>query len=363
MKKIYVFGTRGFPNVQGGVEKHCEHLYQELAKEYDIYVFRRKPYLSRQVDYPYPIHFIDLPSTRIKGFEAFFHSFLCTLYCILNRPDIVHIHNIGPGMFIPFLKAAHLKVVLTYHSANYEHKKWNYLSRKILKFSEQIAIKKADAIIFVNASQREKKKKSVKAKSVYIPNGVNIQTRSESTSLIQEKNIIPHKYILAVGRITQEKGFDYLIDAFLQSGIEGYQLVIAGGIDHSSAYATNIIKKTQIHSSIVMTGYVDGEFLRQLYSHCLMFILPSYQEGFPLVLLEAMSYNLPILASDIPANKQISLAPENYFAPGDIIGLAKKIKKKISMQSIEHYDLTHYTWQNVSKATQDIYEHITKSAK
>ncbi len=359
MKQIYVFGTRGFPNVQGGVEKHCEQLYTELANEYDIYVFRRKTYLTEQTERASNIHFIDLPSTRIKGFESFFHSFLCTLYCIIKRPDIIHIHNIGPGMFIPLLKIAHLKVVLTYHSANYEHKKWNYITRKLLKFSEWIATRGADAIIFVNSNQLNKFNEKIKAKSTYIPNGVSIRPRSESAQLIKEKQILPHKYILAVGRITQEKGFDYLIDAFLQSNIEGYQLVIAGGIDHSSSYANSLLKKAQKHNSIIMTGYADGEFLRQLYSHCKLFILPSYNEGFPLVLLEAMGYHLPILASDIPANKQIPLKPENYFETGNIAGLADKIKSKINDTIMEeYYELREYTWKNVSEKTKMVYEEI-----
>ena len=178
---------------------------------------------------------------------------------------------------------------------------------------------------------------------------MSIRPRSESAQLIKEKQILPHKYILAVGRITQEKGFDYLIDAFLQSNIEGYQLVIAGGIDHSSSYANSLLKKAQKHNSIIMTGYADGEFLRQLYSHCKLFILPSYNEGFPLVLLEAMGYHLPILASDIPANKQIPLKPENYFETGNIAGLADKIKSKINDTIMEeYYELREYTWKNVS---------------
>ena len=154
MKNVYVFGTRGFPNVQGGVEKHCEQLYPELTSKYNISIFRRIPFLKKNAEKVYKgIRFIDLPSTRIKGFEPFFHSFLCTIYCIIKRPDIVHIHNIGPGMFIPLLKLAGLKVVLTYHSANYEHKKWNYISRKILKFSEWIAVNGSTAVIFVNKKQ------------------------------------------------------------------------------------------------------------------------------------------------------------------------------------------------------------------
>lgn len=355
MKKVYVFGTRGFPNVQGGVEKHCEQLYAELADAYEIYVFRRKPYLAKQAAGSSPIHFIDLPSTRIKGFESFFHSFLCTLFCILKRPDIVHIHNIGPGMFIPLLKMARLKVVLTYHSANYEHKKWNYITRKILKFSEWIATRGADAIIFVNINQLNKFDGTIKAKSTYIPNGVTIRSRAQSTQLIEAMQIIPQKYILAVGRITQEKGFDYLVDAFLQSNIKGYQLVIAGGIDHASAYAKDLIQKAQAHDNVILTGYADGEFLCQLYSHCKLFVLPSYSEGFPLVLLEAMSYALPILASDIPANRQIELKPEYYFQAGNIAELAHKMAGKIEDDFPVCYDLTNYTWKNVAAKTEQVY--------
>ena len=76
-----------------------------------------------------------------------------------------------------------------------------------------------------------------------------------------------------------------------------------------------------------MPGYVDGEFLRQLYSHARLFVLPSYNEGFPLVLLEAMSYHLPILASDIPANKLLELNPGDYFKTGDALDLSKHINK------------------------------------
>ena len=173
MKNVYVFGTRGFPNVQGGVEKHCEQLYPELTSKYNISIFRRIPFLKKNAEKVYKgIRFIDLPSTRIKGFEPFFHSFLCTIYCIIKRPDIVHIHNIGPGMFIPLLKLAGLKVVLTYHSANYEHKKWNYISRKILKFSEWIAVNGSTAVIFVNKKQMCLFNDKIQRKSTYIPNGV-----------------------------------------------------------------------------------------------------------------------------------------------------------------------------------------------
>lgn len=66
--KIYVFGTRGFPNIQGGVEKHCEALYTGFSNELQITVFRRKPYIQETPLYP-NIFFKDICSTKIKGIE------------------------------------------------------------------------------------------------------------------------------------------------------------------------------------------------------------------------------------------------------------------------------------------------------
>lgn len=92
--KISVLGTRGFPKIQGGVEKHCESLYPLFNAKYQITVYRRKPYVNSDKTYP-NIKFIDLPSTKIKGFEAVFHSFLATLSACFGKSDVVHIHNIG----------------------------------------------------------------------------------------------------------------------------------------------------------------------------------------------------------------------------------------------------------------------------
>mgnify|MGYP001163094267 CR=1 FL=1 len=57
--------------------------------------------------------------------------------------------------------------------------------------------------------------------------------------------------------------------------------------------------------NIRLVGFIKGEKLAQLYTYARIFVLPSTHEGLPIALLEAMSYNCPVLASDIPANKEI----------------------------------------------------------
>ncbi|MDR2118110.1 MAG: glycosyltransferase family 4 protein [Tannerellaceae bacterium] len=359
-KTIYVFGTRGFPGVQGGVEKHCEYLYPELSGKYEIVVFRRKPYLPEKRDAAYAgIRFVDLPSTRIAGFESFIHSFLCTLLCMIKRPSVVHIHNFGPAMFIHLLKLCRLKVVLTYHSVNYRHEKWSAFARCILKISERLATEGADRIIFVNQTLIPLFKDSIQRKSVFIPNGVHPRERTANTGYITTLGLTPGRYILTVGRITQEKGLDYLIDAFLQSHLPGYQLVLAGGIDHSTQYAKNLYRKIQNQPRILTTGYVDGEELRQLYSHARLFVIASYNEGFPLVLLEAMNYRLPILASDIPGNRQLGLKDTDYFEAGNTASLSLRLSEELKKPGQScRYDLAAYTWEQIATQVNRIYEAI-----
>ena len=104
MKTVAVIGTRGFPGIQGGVEAHSYHLYTRMS-DVNVRLYRRRAYLTPQSSQAFPnIEYIDLPSTRVKGFEAVWHTLLSVLHIAFHRPDVVHIHNIGPGMFAPLLR-------------------------------------------------------------------------------------------------------------------------------------------------------------------------------------------------------------------------------------------------------------------
>ena len=356
---ICVFGTRGFPFIQGGVEKHCENLYQRLARNNKITVYRRKPYVCSDKHYK-DIRFIDLPSTKIKGFEPLLHSFLATLYAIFSHTDVVHIHNIGPALFAPLLRLAGKRTILTYHSPNYEHKKWNALARFLLKRSEPIALRSTHAVIFVNTFQMDKfKHRKYADKLYYIPNGVETPNVSIQEHFLQQWKLTKSKFILAVGRITPEKGFDTLVNAFSTIDTD-YKLVIAGNVESETGYMQKLIDSAD-PERVIFTGFVCGEALQQLYSHAGLFVLPSLNEGFPIALLEAMSYHLPVIASDIPANRPVGLPEDCYFLPDDEVALSLLLQKKLDdIPSAVTYDLTRYNWDTIAEETARIYQAITK---
>ena len=173
----------------------------------------------------------------------------------------------------------------------------------------------------------------IQRKSTYIPNGVYRKQLATRTDYIEKLGLQPQKYILAVGRITQEKGFDYLIDSYVQSLPHDFKLVLAGGVDHNSSYSSEISERAQ-KQNVIMPGYVDGEFLRQLYSHARLFVLPSY-------------------------NKLLELNPGDYFKTGDALDLSKHIKQKLAQEFTRvDYPLDEYTWQNVSDKVTTIFDKI-----
>jgi glycosyltransferase involved in cell wall biosynthesis len=355
--KICVIGTRGFPHIQGGVEGHCESLYTCFSQDCQFTVFRRKPYVTdHSTTYPH-IRFIDLPSTKIKGLEAAIHSFIATCRTIAIHPDIAHIHNIGPAMFSPLLRLCGIKVVMTYHSPNYEHKKWGWTARHVLMMCERIALKASSAIIFVNKFQMQKYSEKVRLKSFYIPNGINRITPATASDFIERLGVTKHDYLLAVGRITPEKGFDYLVKAVNMTDSVKH-LVIAGTSDHDDDYL-NELKRLDVNHKVIFAGFTQGENLRQLYSHARLYVLSSVNEGFPLVLLEAMNYSLPLVVSDIPASRIIQLPAECYTRAADAKALAASIDRAMGdgFKPIE-YNLDDYDWNKIAQQTLEVYKSL-----
>jgi glycosyltransferase involved in cell wall biosynthesis len=371
--KIAVAGSRGFPGVQGGVEKHCEKLYTHLAERgCSITVFTRRPYINPDLHIFKNVLLIPIDCPKSKYLEAFVHTFKSILYVIKQKPDILHLHAVGPSVFAVFARAFGIKVVVTNHGPDYERKKWPPPARIFLKFCELMGAIFANRVIAIadNISEALKRKYGIDA--AVIPNGVEIPRMAETYDMLKQLGIEKKKYILSVGRLVPEKGFDGLLDAFnwLQntcpgSEIEKWKLVIIGRADHEDKYSFDLKKKAGKNSNVFLTGYLTGQPLHELYSHAGLFVIPSYYEGLPIVLLEAMSYGLSCIASDIPANRNIMLDERRYFETGNAKSIADKINEFISTPWNEEDSSVQinmisdrYDWEKIAEKTLDIYKHI-----
>lgn len=383
--KICVLGTRGFPKVQGGVEAHCENLYPHLVqKGCEVIIFTRKQYVNTTLDTYQGVKLIPLFSTKNKFLEAFLHTFIGIFAARKFSPDILHVHAVGPSLFIPLARLLGLKVIMTNHGPDYQRKKWGKLAKIILKLGESLGSKWANGIICISESIAKDVREKYKRNVTVIPNGVTIPKILHTENTLRKYNLEKGKYLLAVGRFVPEKGFHDLIDAFNLFQLEArnskfetrdsqipndtWKLVIVGRADHEDSYSLNLKEKASENSNIILTGFLSGEPLYELYSHAWLFVLPSYYEGLPIVLLEAMSYGLSCVASDIPANRNVELSENRIFRPGDIKELSTKIREFIDRPLNEEerrkqIDMIaeRYDWEKIAGKTMEVYRIIMRS--
>ena len=159
-------------------------------------------------------------------------------------------------------------------------------------------------------------------------------------------------------RFVKEKEFDKLIMAFSDLNLQDYHLVIAGDSDHKTSYST-YLKELARKKQVILTGMVKGESLKELYSHAGLFVLPSSHEGLPITLLEAMSYNIDTLVSDIPANLAVGLSKEHYFKVNHMNSLKQQLTYKIYQNNYPvYYDLKAYNWDHIAQQTFNVYNNL-----
>lgn len=359
--KIVAIGTRGIPRIQGGVETHCEKLYPRLAAMgNDVTVIRRKPYVSADntaTEYQ-GVHLVDLYAPHKKSFEAIVHTALAVLRARKMKPDVLHIHAIGPNLLTPIARLLGMKVVMTHHGTDYNRGKWGRMAKTILRMGERAGVRHANAVISISQYLSDFMANEYGRTDTYlIPNGVEQPTPSAQTDYVAQLGLTPKKYIVALGRFVPEKGFHDLIEAYKQLDTD-CRLVIAGDADHPDAYSEDL-KQKAADAGVVLTGFIRGEKLNQLMTNALLFAMPSYHEGLPIALLEAMSYNLDVAVSDIPANRLPELDAADFFPAGNIEKLTELLASKLNTnRQSRHYDLSNYQWDSIAKQTLNVYHNI-----
>jgi glycosyltransferase involved in cell wall biosynthesis len=362
--RITMLGVRGFPNVQGGVEKHAENLACALAGlGCDVEVIVRSGYVTADQ----PTRWRGVALTRVwaphmSGAEAFVHTFLGVLRAAVSRPNILHIHAIGPAFFTPLAWALGLRVVVTYHSQNYQHKKWGPFGRAILRLGERAGMAFARGRIAVSDGLAEVLAQRYEVPVSTIPNGIEPPRRMRSTDVLQAFGLEANRYILMVARLDEDKRQLDLISACTRMQMPNWKLALVGAADHSSAYARQVEDAARNHPGIVLLGHQSGAALAELYSHAGTFVLPSSQEGQPIAVLEAASYGLPLILSDIPAHREIAIPRVRYFTPGDIDVLADHLRQVCSAAERETLTsaecatlLAKHDWRLIAERTLAVY--------
>lgn len=371
--RICVIGLRGVPGVPGGIETHVEQLVPGLAERgADVHVYARQNYVAGEVPYVWrgvTVHPTWAPSnTRL---EAIVHTLLALFKARRLKPDIVHIHAVGPSLVAPLARLMGMKVVFTHHGYDYDREKWNTLEKKVLRLGEWAGMRFAHGRIVVAKHIADAMQAKFHRNVHFIPNGVQIDIEAADDTVLDEFGLTKGRYVLLVARLVVEKRQMDLIEAFLHADMPDTKLVLVGGGDARSDYAEKLRARAKSHSNIVLTGSQSGARLGGLFANAGLFVLPSSHEGMPIALLEALAYGLPILASNIEANLALELDAESYFPLGDVPALSQAMQKKLSdrktpaQASVDVGEMgskimARYNWTTICEQTASLYLSVLK---
>ena len=367
--KIAMIGHKRIPSREGGVEIVVQELSTRLVKNghrVDAYNRKGKNVQDSNADKDKKnlkeykgVRIITIPTINKKGIDALIYSFFASMRALFGKYDVLHYHAEGSCamLWIPHLFKK--RIVVTIHGLDWQRSKWGGFATKYIKFSEKLAAKYADEIIVLSKGVQKYFKETYNRDTNFIPNGVNKPEIREPKIIKEKYGLNKNDYILFLARIVPEKGLHYLIEAYKQINTDK-KLVIAGGASHTNDYLEKIKKMASEDSRIIMTGFVQGKELKELYSNCYLYCLPSDVEGMPISLLEAMSYGCNCLVSDIEENTQVVGKYARTFKKGNIESLKNELESMINYtqenkEKIANYVLNTYNWDKIVKETEKIY--------
>ncbi|MGB0833765.1 MAG: glycosyltransferase family 4 protein [Psychrobium sp.] len=264
----------------------------------------------------------------IKRNQYYFAPSLSIMPLSLSCTKIVTIHDLCPFVYKRFFG---FRLAWSY---------WLLALQQVITANKVIAISNftRNELIRVYGSWLFKK-------ITVIPNGLS--RRFELTSDEGSSRVTSKPFILCVGNVKPHKNIINFINFFTKHEDlkTKYKLVIVG---QNEGFKTGVEQELINDEYCEFTGYVSDEELYLLYKNASFFVFPSLYEGFGLPLLEAMSFDIDILASDIPVFKEIAGDSIEYFDPITFDGLYSAIMKIEQMPSENRYKdvLEYYSWSN-----------------
>lgn len=263
--------------------------------------------------------------SRFQKF-LFYLSRLPSILMEMPNREILHIHT-SQGwsfrrLFVVFLFARLMGLRTIWHVHGSQFYAYFLNARNWEKWSIRYALRNADLVIALSETWKEALAKIVsKARVIVIHNAVNVDAyccdRRERHDPVM---------VLFLGRLGQRKGVYDLLGAVEANRKRNLCYVLAG--DGDIERVQEIVDRQALANIVTVTGWVSAQQVVELLHKADMYVLPSYDEGLPIALLEAMASGLPVISTRVGGIPEAVTDGVNGYLlePGDIAGLAYHLK-------------------------------------
>lgn len=304
MANITHFGKYYFPDV-GGIESVTISLARgAVAYGHSVSVVCFEKTLARRDEVIDGVRVIRVPITKMIASQPLGINYFLQCIKAAKNSDVIHLH-------VPNMLGALCALFIGKKSRLLVHWHSDVINKgllgKILRPLESALLRRADCIVATSQVYADASEplRPYNDKIVVVPIGIPT-AKHEGTdpnlSASLDEKILGKKIVLAVGRLVPYKGFKILIDAAKHLSGDSVAVIVGGGPLQQELQEA--IELAGVKDRVVLAGRLSDAALHALFERATLYCLPStYRaEAFGVVLLEAMTYGLPIVATDIPGS-------------------------------------------------------------
>ena len=275
----------------------------------------------------------------LKGIQGYFHF---AKVLLVDHPDIVHIHSsFGPSFYrkLPFIymaSCAKVPIINHIHGADFEEFYTNADEKK--KALIRKVYSKCTKLIALSEEWKQRLSQIVPEDKIAIVENYSVLHRDALNERLARRS---NNTVLFLGEIGQRKGC-YNIPAVASEVVKEVpevKFIIGGAGSPTDEQAVKaLFEEKGVAENVVFPGWVRGEEKDCLLRDADVFFLPSYNEGMPMSILDAMGYGLPIVSTNVGGIPKIVIDGKNGFCcePGDVKAFSTMIIKLLLNEKINH---------------------------
>ncbi|CDH07088.1 conserved hypothetical protein [Xenorhabdus bovienii str. oregonense] len=352
MKKVAIIGTVGLPACYGGFESLVENLTLHSSSNISYEVFCSSKHYAKKIKYHNNAKLI-YSSLNANGIQSIPYDIFCLIKCLKTKPDITLILGVSGCVFLPIYKLfSSSKIITNIDGLEWKRKKWGFIAKKFLKFSEFLAVKYSDLTISDNQVIAKHVKHTYKKDSQVIAyGGDHVITKNDRTLEITNNN-----YYVALCRIEPENNVELILKAFSQTT---HFLKFIGNWN-SSEYGKKLKEAYGKYNNIeIIDPIYDLNILYTFRKNCKGYIHGHSAGGTNPSLVEAMHFEKPIFSFDCDFNRYSTENKSFYFSDSlELINLLNNTSKesiKICADSMKEIAMKKYRWDIITRMYEETY--------
>jgi len=297
--------------------------------------------------------------------------------CKVNKPDLIYAHWFMTPAIISYFVCRRLNIplVFTTHASDMSVLRKVPFAKKLVArvldyASHYTAVSNRTANKMKAYFSEQEWQRHYEKKLSIIPMGTHLSTeklnKTQQTQLLREAGLDASKnYILCMGRLSEKKGFNYLIAAYAllsESLRQEYQLVIAGDgqlMQSLKSQVSNTVKDGEV----IFTGYVSGNIKNTLLTNASLFVLPSIidnsgdSEGLPVAMMEALASSKTVVATNVSGAEEVLTADTGILveqkSPKELAEalstmLSLPAKRKTQMEKQARTLAENFEWRGIA---------------